>query len=171
MTMKIRRPVSWLTISIACLLTLGVGARPGAAPASDPHPGLYYANFPPDTIRLTDQATFGPAPDLVEHILALGTDAFLAEQLAAELTPYPSLPPMPSTAPPTCTGTCLRDNYTMYLLQQHFFNNALTGTDQLRQRVAFALGQIMVTSGVDIRLSSWMGPYRAGCSHVRPNHR
>lgn len=160
MTMKIRRPVSWLTISIACLLALGVGARPGAAPASDPHPGLYYANFPPDTIRLTDQATFGPAPDLVEHILALGTDAFLAEQLAAELTPYPSLPPMPSTAPPTCTGTCLRDNYTMYLLQQHFFNNALTGTDQLRQRVAFALGQIMVTSGVDIRLSSWMGPYQ-----------
>jgi uncharacterized protein (DUF1800 family) len=86
--------------------------------------------------------------------------AFLDEQLAAPPTAYPVLPPMPSTAPASCTGTCLRDNYTMYPLQQHFFANALQGDDQLRQRMAFALSQIFVTSGIDVRLSSWMGPYQ-----------
>jgi uncharacterized protein (DUF1800 family) len=34
----------------------------------------------------------------------------------------------------------------MSFLQQHFFINALVGQDQLRQRVAFALSQIMVVS-------------------------
>jgi uncharacterized protein (DUF1800 family) len=67
---------------------------------------------------------------------------------------------MPSATPATCTGTCQRDNYTMYPLQQHFFTNALFGDDQLRQRVAFALGQILVVSGIDVRLSSWMQPYQ-----------
>ena len=48
-------------------------------------------------------------------------------------------------------STCQRDNYSLYLLQQHFFSNALYGQDQLRQRVAFALSQILVTSAVDVR--------------------
>ena len=40
-----------------------------------------------------------------------------------------------------------------------FFVNALYGPDQLRQRVAFALHQILVVSGVDITQPSWMTPY------------
>ena len=119
-----------------------------------------YASLPPDIVRFAEQATFGPTPALIAHIQAIGMPAYLDEQLAAAPTPYPALPPMPSTAPADCTGTCLRDNYTMYPLQQHFFHNALQGDDQLRQRMAFALGQIFVTSGLDVRLSSWMGPYQ-----------
>jgi len=119
-----------------------------------------YSSFSSDIVRLTEQATFGPTPALVARVQDIGISAFIDEQLAAPLTPYPTLPPMPSTAPADCTGTCRRDNYTMYPLQQHFFQNALQGEDQLRQRVAFALGQIFVTSGIDIRLSSWMGPYQ-----------
>ncbi len=119
-----------------------------------------YASFSSDVVRLAEQATFGPTPVLLAHIQDIGISAFLDEQLAAPLTPYPTLPPMPSTAPVDCTGTCRRDNYTMYPVQQHFFQNALQGEDQLRQRVAFALGQIFVTSGSDVRLSSWMGPYQ-----------
>src|SRR5439155_361057 len=53
-----------------------------------------------------------------------------------------------------------RDNYSNYLLQLHFFSNALSGQDQLRQRVAFALGQILVTSAVDVPLPSWMRGYQ-----------
>jgi uncharacterized protein (DUF1800 family) len=56
-------------------------------------------------------------------------------------------------------STCVRDNYSMYLLQNRFFVNALYGPDQLRQRVAFALHQILVISGVDITQPSWMAPY------------
>jgi uncharacterized protein (DUF1800 family) len=147
--------------SAVIMIAFAVSARPLAAQqGADPHPGVYYAYYPPDVVRLADQASFGPTPALVEHILQVGIDAFLAEQLAAGPTPYPDLQPMPSSTPTTCTGTCVRDNYTMYPLQQHFFNNALFGNDQLRQRVAFALGQIMVTSGLDIRLSSWMRPFQ-----------
>ena len=47
----------------------------------------------------------------------------------------------------------------MYPLQNRFFVNALYGEDQLRQRVAFALHQIIVVSGVDITQPSWMTPY------------
>jgi uncharacterized protein (DUF1800 family) len=118
------------------------------------------ANFPADASRLVEQATFGPTLDLVEHLQTVGTDTFLNEQFSAPMTPYPDLPPMPSTRDPSCTGTCQRDNYTMYPLQRHFFSNALSGDDQLRQRVAFALGQVFVVSGIDIRLSSWMRPYQ-----------
>jgi uncharacterized protein (DUF1800 family) len=65
----------------------------------------------------------------------------------------------------TCTNsgpsTCNRDNYTAWALQNQFFGNALTGVDQLRQRVAWALTQIDVVSEVDagIRPASWMTPY------------
>jgi uncharacterized protein (DUF1800 family) len=47
----------------------------------------------------------------------------------------------------------------MYLLQNKFFTNALYGEDQLRQRVAFALHQIIVVSGVEVTLPSYVAPY------------
>jgi uncharacterized protein (DUF1800 family) len=69
----------------------------------------------------------------------------------------------PANATATCTNngtsTCNRDNYTAYLLQQEFYSNALTGPDQLRQRVAWALTQIDVVSEIDLVRSSWMTPY------------
>lgn len=47
----------------------------------------------------------------------------------------------------------------MYPIQVTFFKNALTGQDQLRQRVAFALQQILVVSGLTATQPSWMTPY------------
>jgi uncharacterized protein (DUF1800 family) len=47
----------------------------------------------------------------------------------------------------------------MYPLQVTFFKNALTAPDQLRQRVSFALQQILVTSGLTIVQPSWMTRY------------
>jgi uncharacterized protein (DUF1800 family) len=47
----------------------------------------------------------------------------------------------------------------MYPLQLKFFQNALSGNDQLRQRVAFALHQILVVSGNEVTQPSWMAPY------------
>ena len=76
------------------------------------------------------------------------------------MSDYPELEFWPPRRPPSCTGTCQTDNYTLYLLQRHFFSNALYGQDQLRQRVAFALGQILVVSAVDVRLPSWMRGYQ-----------
>jgi uncharacterized protein (DUF1800 family) len=71
----------------------------------------------------------------------------------------------PQSAAASCSNngpsTCNRDNYTAYALQQQFFANALTGPDQLRQRVAWALTHIDVVSEVDIGIppASWMTPY------------
>jgi len=118
----------------------------------------------PDTIRFLEQSTFGPTSDLITHVQQIGFEAFLNEQAAAPVSDYPQLPFWPQTRPTTCTNTapstCQRDNYSLYLLQQHFFSNALYGQDQLRQRVAFALGQIVVTSAVDVPLPSWMRGYQ-----------
>jgi len=119
----------------------------------------------PDTAdiqRFLEQATWGPTPELVEHVRAIGFPAFLDEQFNAPVTGYPSLALYPTTRDQEACpngSTCVRDNYTMYPLQTRFFRNALYGQDQLRQRVAFALHQIIVVSGVDITQPSWMTPY------------
>ena len=113
-----------------------------------------------DAVRFLEQSTFGPTSELIDLVRQAGFEAFLDEQLAAPISDYPELPFWPQTRPTSCTGDCQRDNYTYYQLQRHFFTNALYGQDQLRQRVAFALGQILVTSQVDVPLPSWMRGYQ-----------
>jgi uncharacterized protein (DUF1800 family) len=112
-----------------------------------------------EAARFLAQATFGPNATLIAHVQAIGFSAFLDEQFALPASSYPNLPLQPTTVPMTCTGTCVRDNYSMYPLQVTFFKNALLGQDQLRQRVAFALQQILVTSGLTVTQPSWMTPY------------
>jgi uncharacterized protein (DUF1800 family) len=117
-------------------------------------------NVNADLIRFLEQATFGPTPALIKHLQQVGIEGYLDEQRDAPMTDYPDLEFWPQMRPESCTGDCQRDNYTYYQLQRHFFTNALYGQDQLRQRVAFALGQIIVTSQVDVPLPSWMRTYQ-----------
>src|SRR5262249_22431975 len=60
-----------------------------------------------------------------------------------------------------CMGDsdCLRDNYSLYPVQNRFFTNALYGPDQLRQRVAFALHEIDVVSGLTVYMPLRFVPY------------
>jgi uncharacterized protein (DUF1800 family) len=109
-----------------------------------------------DAARLLEQATFGPTPSEVTRVAALGFDAYMAEQLARPATGYSAFTYVPQPAAASCQynataplGTasiCARDNYTAFQVQRQFFENALTGPDQLRQRVAFALSQLFVVS-------------------------
>jgi uncharacterized protein (DUF1800 family) len=113
-------------------------------------------------VRFLEQATFGPTTELIAHVRDVGFETFLNEQFEMPASSYPSMPLYPSTRDNVACpsgSTCQRDNYTMYPLQNRFFVNAMYGPDQLRQRVAFALHQIIVVSGVDITLPSWMTPY------------
>lgn len=115
-----------------------------------------------DAVRFLEQATWGPTPELIEHVKQVGFEAFLEEQFNAPMSSYPTLPPVLTNRDTTACpngSTCQRDNYSMYLLQNRFFRNALYGQDQLRQRVAFALHQIIVVSGVEITLPFWVAPY------------
>ena len=137
-----------VSVGLALILIFGI-ARPG-------HAGPSLA----DTVRFLEQSTFGPTSSLISRVEQIGFEAFLDEQFSAPTMDYPVLEFWPQTRPTSCTGNCQRDNYTLYLLQRHFFSNALSGQDQLRQRVAFALSQILVTSNVDVPLPSWMRGYQ-----------
>lgn len=113
-----------------------------------------------DRIRFLEQAAFGPSTAEDQRIRRIGLRTWLTEQFEA---PYPYIPmpdpPLMPTAPPSncqlaTNPTCYRDRYTMIPLQQWFFKEAFYGNDQLRQRVAWALWQILVTSGVMTQQSS-----------------
>ena len=130
-----------------------------------------------DTVRFLEQASWGPTPAEVTRVKAMGFMAYLNEQfnLAPTNVPkgsnYPDLTfpldditqqcPTTNPADPNYNqAVCQRDNYTMYPLQRTFFSNALYGNDQLRQRVAFALHQIMVVSAnSEVNEPSWMTVY------------
>jgi uncharacterized protein (DUF1800 family) len=112
-----------------------------------------------DAVRLMRQATFGPRVAESQRAAAIGAAAWIDEQLAMPATQYPVYAYMPANRPDSCVDDrtqpvrpdsfCARDNYTLFPLQVQFFANAIARPDQLRQRVAFALSQIMVASGVD----------------------
>ena len=112
-----------------------------------------------DVVRLLEQATFGPTDALLAHAKAVGAAAFIEEQLAAPATKYPVFPFFPFNKPDTCVNAsappydadsfCARDNYSLFQLQRSFYMQGATATDQLRQRVGFALSQIFVISGIE----------------------
>lgn len=106
-----------------------------------------------DARRLAEQAAFGPTPELVAEISAQGS-GWIDAQLRTPATGYAPIAPVTHNSsvlcPPTAPSTCYRDNYTAFPLQNAFFRNALTGKDQLRQRVALAYSQIFVVSSVQI---------------------
>jgi hypothetical protein len=89
----------------------------------------------------------------------VGYSRFLDEQFAAPMSSYQDFPLVPSNRPADCVDLCQRDYYTLYPLQTRFYTNALYGNDQLRQRVAFALHQIIVVSGTDITQPGRLAPY------------
>ncbi len=123
-----------------------------------------YFEDPPTTPATTlaafaNTATFGSSPGLVSHIRDVGMGGFLTEQFAAPPSVYASMALFPNQQGSACTGTCPRDNYTMYLLQKQFFYNSIYLSDQLRQRVAWALHKIIPINGQDIGQPSRMVPY------------
>ena len=79
--------------------------------------------------RFLEQAAFGPTPTDAAHVQAIGLQSWITEQFnMAQVSNYNSV-----------TG----DQGGM---PAHFLTNAVSNPDQLRQRVAFALSQIFVTS-------------------------
>jgi len=124
-----------------------------------------------DTVRFLEQATFGATTAEVSRVKAMGFRAYLNEQFSlppaniAKVSNYPDLPfPLDDSAQGCPAGPtqadCLRDNYSIYPVQKTFVTNALNRQDQLRQRVAFALHQITVTSGISpLDRASWMTMY------------
>ncbi|MEO6587786.1 MAG: DUF1800 domain-containing protein [Pyrinomonadaceae bacterium] len=145
---------------------------PGVQVQTDDYVGYKYSG---DRIRFLEQATFGPTTALDDRVRRIGLRVWLAEQFEA---PYPSASnPYPNLALkstdvsnvtagcgvfPTDTAeyrVCTRDFYSMYLVQNWFFKESLYGDSQLRHRLAWALSQMWVVSGVDTQQASWMIAY------------
>ncbi len=110
----------------------------------------------PDAVRLAKQASFGPNQALVDHIIAVNINAWLEEQFAATGSTYSDLATRVA-ARNYCnlmTGTaatiCNRDYMSSTPLAMRFYSDAMQQPDQLRQRVAFALSQILVASDVEV---------------------
>ena len=128
-----------LALPFIFLLALDLTAAGQSTPAPSPTERA--------AVRFLEQSTFGPTPDLVKHVQAVGFEAFLDEQFALAASPYPD--PVPDAA-----------GKTHWLpTQQHFFVNAVSGPDQVRQRMAWALLQIWVVSGVKLNRPEQMLPY------------
>ncbi len=93
--------------------------------------------------RFLEQAAFGPTSSEAANVQALGFQGWLDQQFAmGQISNYSSL-----------YGTSQGG------MGQQFLVNAVGNPDQLRQRVAFALSQIFVTSINTIIWNDSMGPY------------
>ena len=124
-----------------------------------------------DATRMLEQSSFGATAQDIAHLQSVGFDAYLNEQFATAPAGYSGFAYFSRSAPPTnCqydaaapTGPaslCARDYYSLFQVQRRFFQNALSGSDQLRQRVAFALSQIFVVSGTEIHEAYGMAAYQ-----------
>lgn len=85
--------------------------------------------------RFLEQASWGPSPESIARVMEIGREAWIEEQFREPMSSYPDPPDQ---------------DQSLSTMQKLFFRNALLGKDQLRQRVAFALSQIFVVSGVDL---------------------
>ncbi len=100
--------------------------------------------------RLLDQATFGPTPAAVAQVQQMGIGNWLTAQYALNTSDLPDQPIL------TVAG---KNNNNLAPVQAAFFQNAVTGNDQLRQRIAFILSEIWVISDSDVNYAYAYPPY------------
>jgi hypothetical protein len=92
--------------------------------------------------RFLEQAAFGPTPNDALHVQQVGFQGYLNEQFA-----------LPRVS--NFNGLGSQGGMPTY-----FIANAVTNSDQLRQRVGFALSQIFVTSLNKLIWNDYMIPYQ-----------
>lgn len=110
-----------------------------------------------EAVRLAEQSTWGPYEWLIDYLRTKTPAEWLSEQFNSGGSRYTSgadASVHQYTGPSTfCDGRgpdCWRDYYSNQPLLWDFYRNAMTQPDQLRQRVAWALSQIVVVSNVEI---------------------
>jgi uncharacterized protein (DUF1800 family) len=126
-------------VSIIASLLLGVAGCGGGSSGSQPPPP------PPPTpiskaeaFQFLNQATFGATEAEAGRLIGMRYEAWIDDQFRK--LPSLQLPHLQSLPPPDFMGQLHPDRVDIW------FRNSLSGDDQLRQRVAFALSEIMVVS-------------------------
>jgi uncharacterized protein (DUF1800 family) len=101
-----------------------------------------------EAARFLNQATFGATPATISQLRTGGLEAFVQQQVAA--APTLSRPFLETLAvSENAAAVSLAQNHRV----QRWVDTAVTAPDQLRQRVAWALGQMVVVSDQDAGLS------------------
>lgn len=141
------------------------------ASAADGGSGGLAANEPDqatttkDASRLLNQASFGPTADTLVDAQRMGARKYLLTQMDAPVSQYVYATTQSTmrarihttgsqsfcdTLPDGQGGNCWGDWFSAGPVQYEFFRHAVANPDQLRQRMAFALSQIFVTSGREL---------------------
>ena len=140
---------------------------PKRVPTPTPFPVRKPAPTPPipptagttqrDAVRLAEQASFGPTETLVATIRSQGATKWVADQLVASGSRYTSggsgAVHQHAASGDFCDAkgsNCWRDWSSSTPLVWDFYRNAVERPDQLRQRVALALQQILVVSNLEV---------------------
>lgn len=140
--------------------TVTVRAAAVANPSSTAQATVTLTSPPPPPVSLTaarflEQSSFGPSPATLARVQQIGIDAYLDEQFA-----------MPETQIPVPAGNGMGE------LRQWQLSNFTTSPDQLRQRVAYALSQIVVTSSNKLIYANEILPWmRLLSQHAFGNYR
>jgi uncharacterized protein (DUF1800 family) len=92
---------------------------------------------PSDIARLLEQATFGPTQAEIARVTQVGgIEAWIDDQFNQPASNYQSLVQLQA------------GQFVSYPVKLRFFQNAMRNPDQLRQRVAFALSQIVIAADI-----------------------
>ncbi len=139
-----------VTVLVAAAVLAGCGGSSGGgsstaplaplAPLAPPAPPLPPPVSRAEAFKFLNQTTFGATESEAENVRRIGFEAWIDQQIAEPISlqlPYLRSLPQPDRAP-----RLQPDRVDIW------FRNALGGQDQLRQRVAFALSQILVVSEV-----------------------
>jgi uncharacterized protein (DUF1800 family) len=110
---------------------------------------------PQDAARFLEQATFGATDADIHTVSMIGFQAWLNQQFNIQETPEePAVEQAVMVANPPCAASDVKCNAALFeqnsanenLVQGQFWQAALSGNDELRERVKYALSQLFVIS-------------------------
>jgi uncharacterized protein (DUF1800 family) len=111
---------------------------------------------PEDAARFLDQATFGATDAEIHHLSQIGYQAWLNEQFSIPQTLHePTVEQALIVNNPSCAASDLKCNAALFLqnnqseiyVENSFWQDATGASDQLLQRVQYALSEQFVISG------------------------
>ena len=130
-----------ISLAVPLLLSLagcGGGGGGGGGPSQPTPPPQPPPISSAEAFQFLNQATFGATEAEAQRVIDMRYEAWIDEQLAKP--PSLQLPHLQSLPRPQFLFELQEDRVDIW------FRNALHGEDQLRQRVAFALSEILVVS-------------------------
>ncbi|HWA93312.1 MAG TPA: DUF1800 family protein [Terracidiphilus sp.] len=118
---------------------------------------------PQDASRFLTQATFGPTDEDIHHLSLIGYQAWLNEQFSMSQTKMePGVeqailfnnPPCASGDQKCISALFMQNNQDQIYVENAFWQQSVSASDQLRQRVQYALSEMFVISGMDANIQN-----------------